>query len=266
MMSALTQITSEVEKRCRPGGLTALFLDYDGTLVPIAADPATPQLDPQTRNTLSLIAGKQSFATTIISGRAVEDLFTRIRIGGLIYAGNHGLEIFGRNLCFVEPTAAALREKLAHLSEDLARMLQAIPGAFVEYKGLTTSVHYRQVLDAQVATVQDTVHSAVAASGSFRANTGRKVVEIVPRTNWNKGAAARWITRRLGRDEHDIVAIYFGDDATDEHAFSALTDAITVKVGGCQASSARYHVPGPEAVHEFLQWLAGRASSASAAR
>ncbi len=258
MAPALSQIAREVEQRSLPGCVVSLFLDFDGTLVPIASDPAVPRLDVATREVLALIAGKPSFVTTIISGRAVEDLYTRIRIEGLIYAGNHGLEIFGRNLCFVEPVASSLREKLARLSEELAVKLYPVAGAFVEYKGLTTSVHYRQVSESEIAVVRDAVHNAVAAAGCFRAGTGRKVFEIVPSTNWHKGKAARWINRHNGADEENIVSIFLGDDTTDEDAFSTLTDAITVKVGGCQDTSAKYRLPSPEAVHAvLLHWLAG---------
>jgi trehalose 6-phosphate phosphatase len=251
----LEPILAEVENRCRPGIIVSVFLDFDGTLVPIATDPVTPQLDAATRETLERLATKPQFFTSIISGRAVEDLYTRIRIPTLTYAGNHGLEIFGRNLCFIEPTAVNARENLERLSEALATKLKPIEGALVDYKGLSVSVHYRQVLPEDVGAIQDAVHEAVAGAGNFRSNTGRKVIEIVPATNWNKGAAAKWINRHLGRDSNDIVSIYIGDDSTDEDAFSTLTDAITIKVGGCP-TRARYRVPGPDAVQEFLRWLA----------
>jgi trehalose 6-phosphate phosphatase len=255
MIRGLEPIVAEVENRCRPGTIVSVFLDFDGTLVPIASDPAFPRLDAATRETLEQLSAKPQFFITIISGRAVEDLYTRIRIPTLTYAGNHGLEIFGRNLCFIEPTAVNVREKLERLSEDLAEKLKPIEGAIVEDKGLSVSVHYRQVSPEDVGAIQDAVREAVAGAGTFRSNTGRKVIEIVPPTNWNKGAAAQWITRHLGRDSNDIVSIYIGDDSTDEDAFSTLTDAITVKVGGCP-TRAKFRVPGPDAVHEFLRWLA----------
>jgi trehalose-phosphatase len=254
MTPVLTPVIAEVERRCRGGIVVSLFLDFDGTLVPIAPDPATPKLDASTEKTLRTIVAKPHFVTTIISGRAVDDLHMRIRIPGIIYAGNHGLEILGRNLCFSEPVAAALRERLAAMSENLENALQTIPGALVEYKGVTTSVHFRRVADEDaIARMRDVVRNAVARDNAFRVRVGRKVFEIVPRTDWNKGTAALWINRHLGQDE--LLSIFIGDDRTDEDAFEALTDGITVKVGGCE-TRAKYRVPGPEAVQEFLQWLA----------
>jgi trehalose-phosphatase len=253
--SALAEVISEVVRRVRPDRRISLFLDFDGTLVPIAPDPATPQLDAGTYETLKRISSREFCVSTIISGRAIADLYSRIRLDGLIYAGNHGLEIRGRDLDFVEPSAVAAREKLAKLTGDLSITLRPVAGVYVEYKGLTTSVHYRQAGQHDVVRVEGAVRGAVARqAGRFRVNAGKKVFEIVPRTNWHKGAAAQWINRRLCLDEQ--LSIYFGDDTTDEDAFSSLPQAITVAVGEMGSTSARYQLPGPEAVHEFLEWMA----------
>ena len=65
----------------------------------------------------------------------------------------------------------------------------------------------------------------------------------------------RWINSQLG--EKPAFSIYLGDDTTDEDAFGVLPDAITIKVGPAPLTSvARYHLPDPDAVHEFLLWLA----------
>jgi len=85
-------VVSEIEARSRSASLISLFLDFDGTLVPISEDPAAPRLDPGAADTLHLLSSQNRFVTTIISGRAIEDLYTRIRLTGLIYAGNHCLE------------------------------------------------------------------------------------------------------------------------------------------------------------------------------
>ena len=255
MSRLLAQVISEVKDRIQSANSVALFLDFDGTLVPIVSDPMQPRLDPDTAETLKLIASQGFLDTAIISGRAVEDLFSRIRLKGLIYAGNHGLEIFGRDLRFVEPLASSRREQLETICEDLARELLPIPGAIVEYKGLTASVHFRTVDPALVPDVESVVYAAVARNGAlFRVSTGRKVFEILPRTNWHKGAAVRWIIDHLG-DQPDL-SIYLGDDTSDEDAFSVLPDAITITGGGAPVTCANYQLPDPTAVHEFLLWLA----------
>jgi trehalose 6-phosphate phosphatase len=256
MSRLLAQVISEVKERIQAANSVSLFLDFDGTLVPIADHPMDPQLDPETAETLKLIASQGFLTTTIISGRAVQDLYSRVRVEGLIYAGNHGLEIFGRDLRFVEPLASSRRQELQMLCRELAAKVRRVAGAIVENKGLTASVHYRMVATADVPEIQAAVYEAVARNSAlFRVNLGRKVFEILPRTNWHKGAAVRWINSQLG--EKPAFSIYLGDDTTDEDAFGVLPDAITIKVGPAPVTSvARYQLPDPAAVHEFLLWLA----------
>ena len=257
MPRLLAQVISEVADRIQSTNLVSLFLDFDGTLVPIAADPREPQLNPTAVETLKLIARQEFLATTIISGRAVEDLYRRIRLKGFIYAGNHGLEIFGRDLRFVEPIAWSRRDQLELLCGELAEELRNVAGILVEHKGLTASIHYRQAAETDVPEVEDAVRAMVARNGAaFRMNRGRKVFEIVPRSDWHKGAAVHWINNHLS--ERPELSIYFGDDSTDEDAFCALPDAITVKVGSASETCARYRLPDPAAVHTFLQWLANQ--------
>ena len=257
MRALPSQAIAEVEDRIQSAGLVSLFLDFDGTLVPILANPMEPQLGPDAVETLKLLSSREFLTTTIISGRAVEDLYGRVRLENLIYAGNHGLEIFGRDLRFVEPLAWLRREQLATLCGELGAQLRHIPGVLAEFKGLTASVHYRMAADADVAEVQTAVYAAAARNGGlFRVNPGRKVLEIVPRTDWHKGAAVRWINSHLA--ETPVLTIYLGDDTSDEDAFSVLPGAITIKVGRAAATCARYRLPDPAAVHEFLLWLATR--------
>jgi trehalose-phosphatase len=256
--SALTRLLSETKQRIRCADRVSLFLDFDGTLVPIEADPATPQLDERTAETLRLMSSLDSLVTTIISGRAVEDLFARIRLEDLIYAGNHGLEIFGHNLRFVAPEASAAREPLAHLCEDLTSRLKPFAGAMVEFKGLSASVHFRRAATADRLAIEETVRAVVCrAGGLFRLNPGRKVLEIMPRSGWHKGMAVCWINRHLShQDGENLLSIYVGDDSSDEDAFSVMPDAITVRVGSVPLTLAAHQLPDPAAVYEFLLWLA----------
>ncbi len=254
MLSYLVDIIVDVEQRLQTAERTFLFLDFDGTLAPIEADFAAPKLDPAVGDILALLAAQPAMVTTIISGRAVEDLFGRIRLQGLIYAGNYGLEIFGRNIRFVEPLAAGRRKKLERLSDEIAARLRTIGGAVVEFKGLTASVHYRHAAESDYAEIHESVRTAVGRDGGlFRLVNGLKVIEILPHTNWHKGAAALWIMKRLGGEK--ALTIYLGDDAGDEEAFLVLPGAVTIRVGA-QPSCAAYRLPNPAAVHEFLRWLA----------
>jgi trehalose 6-phosphate phosphatase len=260
-MTSLAQVVSEVNERIRTADRVSLFLDFDGTLVPIEADPASPRLDSEGTETLRLLLAQDFVVTTILSGRAVADLYSRIRLEGLIYAGNHGLEIFGRNLQFVEPGASSRSKQLERLCDELVAEMRIFAGTLVEFKGLTASIHYRRAAAADRSRIEDLVRAAVARTGNlFRVNPGLKVFEIMPRTGWHKGAAVRWINNQLGRSDTAasgaLLSVCLGDDSSDEEAFGALPDAITIRVGAASATRARYQLPDPAAVHQFLRCLA----------
>jgi len=132
MLKQVAQITADVRERIRTANLVSLFLDFDGTLVP---PPGFPQLDPEVAGTLKLLAGQEGLVTAIISGRAIEDLYARIRLERLIYAGTHGLEIFGRHLRFVELLASARRGPLEKLCEELQLELDLSRGLWSSTRG-----------------------------------------------------------------------------------------------------------------------------------
>jgi trehalose-phosphatase len=241
-----------------------LCLDYDGTLTPIVEAPATAHLSPSVERVLRSLAGHERVSLAVISGRERADLQAHVGIPGLIYAGNHGLEISGPGCLFVEPTAAACCEALKALAADLAKNLQHIPGAFVEDKGLTLSVHYRRVAAADCQEVGRLVHATLARSKlPFRLSTGDKVHEVRPPVDWNKGSAVGWIKEQLGKPE--ALVIYLGDDMTDEDAFAVLAEAITVKVGDASETAAHYRLEGPAEVQRFLEWLESSGLSSTVA-
>jgi trehalose-phosphatase len=244
----------EIERRIRAREAVSLFLDFDGTLAPIVLDPVHAQLDASVRRAIDRLSRRRTLNVTVISGRALRDLQARIALPYLIYAGNHGFEIKGPGLRFMQPTAGALRPELQDLCGRLVASLRGIAGAQVENKGLTASVHYRQADPKNLAKIEKIVLEAVQNhTARFRVSAGQQVYEILPVADWNKGAAVSWIHSQLGGDPP--FTIYLGDDSTDEAAFRVLAGAITVKVGEATPTSAQYHVAGPAQVREFLLWL-----------
>jgi len=87
----------------------------------------------------------------------------------------------------------------------------------------------------------------------FHVTEGRKVLEIRPSVDWDKGMAVRWIQQASAHP--NALPIYIGDDSTDEDAFLALPQGITVSVGKCRETSAQYFLERQELVPEFLLWL-----------
>lgn len=231
-----------------------LFLDFDGTLTPIAEHPDLAQLSAETKTLLEQLSRQSKITLAVISGRALADIQTRVGITGLVYAGNHGLEICGPGFHFIDPEAAAQREALQQLAEKLSARMQTIAGACVENKGLTVSIHFRHVADKLVDQVVRIVRATVTPRHrQWQLTIGKMVYEIKPRVDWHKGAALHWIKDRVGKPQAQMI--YLGDDFTDEDAFAALPDGITVKVGHVDETMAKFHVASPVEVQQFLFWL-----------
>ena len=255
MCRPLPSSLAEIAIRLREARTVSVFLDFDGTLAPLTPNPADSYLDDAARATLALLCGKERMLASVIGGRSAADLQARIRVAGLIYGGNHGLEIRGPNGGFIDPAAAAVRGPLERLSRRLEISLGKIAGARVEYKGLTTSVHYREVPAGDVPKVAQAVRATLGPVGRlFRLRDSGQILEILPKTTWTKGAAAKWINKRWAGEKP--LSICFGGNPHDEDAFRALADGITVKVGNPAQTRAIYFAVGPPAVHEFLAWLA----------
>ncbi len=252
-----TPLLVELRRRLHDSGgriSVILFLDFDGTLSPLVDRPELASLPDETRRALVALATRPRTVIGVVSGRALADLSARVGIPGLIYAGNHGLEISGPSFSFLEPEAAARQQALWRLSECLISRLEALPGVLVEYKGLTTAIHIRRAAPPAARQVERVLQDLIPSSHPlFRVTTGIKTFEVRPRVNWNKGSAVRWIRARLGIP--DSLAIYLGDDLTDEDAFAVLSEEITVKVGPFENTCARYHLAGPTAVEHLLVWL-----------
>ena len=116
-------------------------------------------------------------------------------------------------------------------------------------------MHDRLVRSELCEEVRQTVHGALArASHPFQLTVGDRVYEIRPRVYWNKGSAVALVKEKIGKA--DTLIVYVGDDATDEDAFTALANDITIKVGAAETSAAHYQVDSPAEVQRFLGWLA----------
>ena len=176
---------------------------------------------------------------------------------GLIVAGNHGLEIVGPGWEYVDPAVAENLPYVNAIGMALNKALEGIPGVFVEEKGLSVGVHYRHAAPEQHEAVRTAVHNVLSGSQHpFVLTPGLNVFNVRPRVYWHKGEMVRWIASKIGRD--GSLVIFVGGDATDEDAFAALPDDITIGVGTTGESAAKYSLEGPDGVRQFLEWLATR--------
>lgn len=251
-----------VLQRIRAQERCALHLDYDGTLTPIVAHPAQARLSPMMRHVLTALVRHRRYRVAIVSGRALADLQACIGIEPLWLAGNHGLEIEGPGVSYCHPGALRLRPQMEALARALSHALAEIPGAWVEDKGLTLAVHLRSVPAACVPRVQCRLWRLARPAldaGTLTLRTGKAVLEIRPDVPWDKGEAVRWITERACLDVPPTsrLAVYIGDDETDEDAFRAVGPAgIGIRVGDDHLhSAAHYYVDSVEQVTQFLSQL-----------
>ena len=79
------------------------------------------------------------------------------------------------------------------------------------------------------------------------------VLEVFPRIDWHKGRAIKWIAQEILPTSP--LLIYVGDDISDEDAFAAIREGITIRVGGLSDTAAQYSLPDVAAVGLFLKWL-----------
>lgn len=250
----------EIEARLR-GRRPALFLDYDGTLSPIAPRPEMATLAEETLEVLRRLA--DDLPVVIISGRGREDVASLVGIGGLAYAGSHGFDIAGPPPV---PGAPPLRlevgegvpERIGRAAERLRRDLEGIAGVLVEPKGFAVSIHFRLADPADVPRIERAVDEAAAAVPGLRKAHGKMLFELRPDFDWDKGRALLWLLEALGLDRPEILPFYIGDDVTDEDAFRELAGrGVGILVAEePRDTAAEYQLRDPGEVRVFLERLA----------
>jgi trehalose-phosphatase len=240
----------------------ALFLDFDGTLVPIVQHPDHASLDHSVRRLLRFLS--RHIPVVIVSGRALGDLKSRVALPGLICVGNHGLEMSGRALKYRMKNAIPWRRFINKLGRELKEELGEIPGVLIENKGYTLSVHYRKARKAgrrRSTRLFMARLGPLVQKGEIRISHGKAVWEVRPPIDWHKGRAVRWILKQSGFKGR--WPLYIGDDKTDQDAFRAIQNTgLGMMVGSPKKrGAAHYTIENPRKVQEFLRWLLDQLST-----
>jgi trehalose 6-phosphate phosphatase len=233
----------------------SLFLDFDGTLVDIAARPDEVLVDPSLPPLLAALARRLDGRLAIVSGRTASDIAAHLGpIEGCAMVGSHGLELLwpdGRLDC--PPPPASLDEMIAEVRELAVLM----PGVMIEPKPFGVALHYREAPSAADAVAA--LATNIARRGEFALQRGKMVFEL----------------RARGADKGDAVTallalpamagsrpIFVGDDLTDEAGFRAAAAAggagILVGCDPQRETVARYGLPDVAAVHAWLATLVER--------
>jgi len=236
-----------------------LFLDYDGTLSAIASRPELAILNKRTKKLLQDLNSLCDCSVAIISGRSLKDIRKRVNVKGLIYVGNHGFEIFGPKICFKKFYFSRSLKIFKKILKSLELNFGDFKGLIIEDKGATLSVHYRLVDDKKVEIFEKSFQIMIrpyVKRQEIRVHKGKKVYEIRPPVDWNKGKAVLWLLRNRKNilKNKNANIIYIGDDTTDEDAFDVLKEmAITIRVGKSESSHAKYYLKDVKDVQLLLK-------------
>lgn len=257
-MKYLFDAWKSLERSIRDSGLI-LFLDYDGTLTPITEQPDEARLPDAIKEVLNALKLIRNLSLAVVSGRSLEQLRRFIGIPGIFYAGNHGFEIEGPNFKYVRPAAREAIEVIGKTAEALHSAFSGIDGIYLENKTLTLALHYRQVPESGINRVRTIFFKNIQPfieRGEIIFTEGKKVLEVRPAADWNKGSAVVWLYGRQAAADpsRKLLPIYIGDDWTDESALKALKKCgIGIKVADRPGESyADYYLRGPSDVCSFL--------------
>jgi trehalose 6-phosphate phosphatase len=178
-----------------------LLLDVDGTLAPIADLPEQATVPENTRAVLHGLAGRYALVACV-SGRTEDDARRIVGVDELVYVGEHGM---------------GLDRRADQWSEELDSLVEESDWE-PERKDYSAAFHYRTADDesAAVASLRKVERRAVELG--LRARWGRKVLEVLPPVDANKGTAVRALLSARGLRR----ALYAGDDSTDLEAFRGL--------------------------------------------
>jgi trehalose 6-phosphate phosphatase len=229
----------------------ALFLDVDGTLLEIAPRPDLVRVPRRLPALLAALAAAQGGALALVSGRALRELDRLFPAWRGAAAGLHGIERRRADGSLVRSDDAAAAAALEALRAPLAALVRSRRGLFLEDKGGTIALHYRDLpqAEAEIRAVAEAL--CRSADPALRLIAGKMVVEFQPRRASKAAAIAAFMAEPPFRGRRPV---FLGDDTTDEDGFAEVNrrGGISVHVGPAAATAARY---GLASVAAALDWL-----------
>jgi trehalose 6-phosphate phosphatase len=217
---------------------TLCAFDFDGTLSPIVEHPDRAAMRVKTRKLLHSLAAL--YPCIIVSGRARADVVGKLsgaNVSRII--GNHGAETH------TTPSPRQVQRWKAALAQELGEL----PGLWVEDKGLSLAVHYRQ--SEEKSEVRRRIIEAARNLKNVRVFGGKQVVNLVVDKSPDKGDALAAERARLGCD----WILYVGDDENDEDAFALSGNIVPVRIGKKKRSHARFYLRRQGEIDELIELL-----------
>ncbi|MDA8272962.1 MAG: trehalose-phosphatase [Deltaproteobacteria bacterium] len=226
-------------------------VDFDGTLVKICKSPYDVAVAPGLYDFLTGINNIKNVFLCIVTGRELADIEQRVNIKrNIIYSGNHGFEIKSYyedfKLNFLVENAG---NYIPLLTEALSLVKNIdISSLIIENKKFSISMHYRLLNNSEAKFLKQSVKNIIAKNPEFKKylhiTRGKKILEIRPRIDWNKGSACGYLVKEISKacvvsnngyglaprksiafsqasiKKINILRVNIGDDITDETMFS----------------------------------------------
>ncbi|MDC0610413.1 trehalose-phosphatase [Vibrio sp.] len=228
---------------------SALFFDFDGTLVDLKPTPDEVVVSEELQSIINALDDKTSHAIALISGRNIESLDKHLQLPNIKMSGSHGMEYrLDSNL------PITLHPDVIHLPDDLINQCESfceIYGLLLERKPLSLAIHYRSqpTLEPNVIDFLTTLLKQFSQL-DLKIQSGKCIREIKP-SHISKATALDLFANT--NDFKNRTIWYFGDDVTDEDAFEWVNaqGGVSVKIGEGE-SKALYRLPSPNDLKQFL--------------
>jgi trehalose 6-phosphate phosphatase len=229
----------------------ALFIDIDGTLLPIAERPDEVRPDATLLRQLGELQTALDGALAILSGRTLASLDALLTPLVLPAAGVHGLERRRADGTLVRSLLDSRTLDIARV--ELGRFVRSNPRLHLEDKGLALAVHYRDAPELFSALTATMVKLLSQLDQRYHIQPGLAVLELKP-LGYDKGLALKEFMSEPEFYNRQPVAI--GDDITDLDAFRAAEEVggMTIAVGN--RISGQWQLTDPPALRRWLMRLA----------
>jgi trehalose-phosphatase len=249
------QVNSDLIKLLGIRNRIILFLDYDGTVTPIKKRPYLAVLSPNTKELLMNLRKCEDLSLFIITGRENNDIKEIIGIKDINIISNHGLQFNYHNKLWVHPETKHYTSTIKKVSSLINDILPRFPNTFIEDKKLSFTVHFRNTDKNSVPELKKTIVDVMQPyQEKLKILKGKKIIEIRPNIEWDKGRAVLKMLNILKLKEKKYICVYIGDDRTDENAFKVLNkNEITIHVGTNKRTQAKYYLRSTKEVYKFLE-------------
>jgi len=230
------------------GENTALFFDFDGTLVEIAPRPDLVHVEQRVLDLLQSLGDRFDHALAVVTGRPLDVVDGFLAPLKLPVAAEHGsIRRDAQGHVHADERGA---EAVDAAEQQLKPLAEANAGLILERKTVSVALHFRQQPEL-VHECSAAVEEVVAQNPGLVILPGKMVFELKPQ-GVDKGVAVRSFLDEApfkGR-----VPVYMGDDVTDEHAFAVVNalGGITIKIDDGE-TQARYRTDR----EGLFDWLAG---------